>query len=386
MRFTARLLILCLSLLSLPSFAAALGNLYQVHEPVASQQPDERSAGLSRALQTLVLRLTGDPRAIQSGALAGYFKDPQQLISQYGYENGPPLALVVDFDPTSVNNALRQAGLPVWGANRPSLLAWWLNESAAGSSLVGDSQEGAAPLNRAAQRRGLPLLLPMADLSEQGVGTAQNITAAQPDALRAASERYSADGLLAVTPYYNKTTQGGLVAHFKAIAEAVHTPVILYNVPSRTGLNMKAEAVAALAGVPNIHAVKEASGDLAQVTEIARLTAGRLALYSGADEINLPILACGGVGIISVTGNVAPQLCHDLVAKFLSGDIAGARRLQFDSMNLTAALFAETSPMPLKAALQMLGICTDEVRLPLVPACDATRLRLKEAMGALGLL
>lgn len=198
MRFTARLLILCLSLLSLPSFAAALGNLYQVHEPVASQQPDERSAGLSRALQTLVLRLTGDPRAAQSGALAGYFKDPQQLISQYGYENGPPLALVVDFDPTSVNNALRQAGLPVWGANRPSLLTWWLNESAAGSSLVGDSQEGAAPLNRAAQRRGLPLLLPMADLSEQGVGTAQNITAAQPDALRAASERYSADGLLAV--------------------------------------------------------------------------------------------------------------------------------------------------------------------------------------------
>lgn len=200
------------------------------------------------------------------------------------------------------------------------------------------------------------------------------------------AEKLGADGLLAVTPYYNKTTQGGLVAHFKAIAEAVHTPVILYNVPSRTGLNMKAEAVAALAGVPNIHAVKEASGDLAQVTEIARLTAGRLALYSGADEINLPILACGGVGIISVTGNVAPQLCHDLVAKFLSGDIAGARRLQFDSMNLTAALFAETSPMPLKAALQMLGICTDEVRLPLVPACDATRLRLKEAMGALGLL
>ena len=198
MRLTARLLILCLSLLSLPTFAAALNNLYQVHEPVASQQPDERSAGLSRALQTLVLRLTGDPRAAQSGALAGYFKDPQQLISQYGYENGPPLALVVDFDPVSVDNALRQAGLPVWGANRPSLLAWWLNESATGSNLVGGSQDSAAPLNRAAQRRGLPLLLPMADLSEQGVGTAQNITAAQPDALRSASERYSADGLLAV--------------------------------------------------------------------------------------------------------------------------------------------------------------------------------------------
>lgn len=198
MRLTARLLILCLSLLGLPSFAATLNTLYQVHEPVASQQPDERSAGLTRALQTLVLRLTGDSRALQSSALAGYFKDPQQLIGQYGYENGPPLALKVDFDPASVDNALRSAGLPVWGASRPTLLAWWLNESSTGSSLVGDNQESAAPLNRAAQRRGLPLLLPLADLGEQGVGTVQNLTAAQPDALRSASERYAADGLLAV--------------------------------------------------------------------------------------------------------------------------------------------------------------------------------------------
>jgi hypothetical protein len=198
MRLIARLLILCLSLLSLPSFAATQGNLYQVHEPVASQTPDERSAGLTRALQTLVLRLTGDPKSTQSSALAGYFKDPQQLISQYGYENGPPLALVVDFDPASVDKALRQAGLPVWGASRPTLVAWWLNQSSQGSTLVGDNQDSAAPLNRAAQRRGLPLRLPLADLGEQGVGTVQNITAAQPDALRAASERYSADGLLAV--------------------------------------------------------------------------------------------------------------------------------------------------------------------------------------------
>ena len=198
MRLTARLLILCLSLLSLPSFAETLGNLYQVHEPVASQQPDERNAGLTRALQTLVQRLTGDSRGLQSPALAGYFKDPQQLISQYGYENGPPLALVVDFDPTATDKALRQAGLPVWGASRPSVLAWWLNEGANGSSLVGDSQEAAAPLNRAAQRRGLPLRLPMADLSEQQVGTAENINAAQPGALQSASERYGADALLAV--------------------------------------------------------------------------------------------------------------------------------------------------------------------------------------------
>ena len=198
MRLTARLLILCLSLFSLPSFAETLGNLYQVHEPVASQQPDERNAGLTRALQTLVLRLTGNASAAQNPALAGYFKDPQQLISQYGFENGPPMALVVDFDPTATDNALRQAGLPVWGASRPSVLAWWLNESANGSSLVGDSQEASAPLNRAAQRRGLPLRLPMADLGEQQVGTAENLNAAQPDVLKAASERYGADALLAV--------------------------------------------------------------------------------------------------------------------------------------------------------------------------------------------
>ncbi|WP_152221524.1 DUF2066 domain-containing protein [Pseudomonas sp. SCB32] len=198
MRLTVRLLILCLSLLSLPTFAETLGNLYQVHEPVASQQPDERNAGLTRALQTLVQRLTGDSRGLQSPALAGYFKDPQQLISKYGYENGPPMALVVDFDPTATDKALRQAGLQVWGASRPSVLAWWLNEGASGSSLVGDSQEAAAPLNRAAQRRGLPLRLPIADLSEQQVGTAANLNAAQPDALKSASERYGADALLAV--------------------------------------------------------------------------------------------------------------------------------------------------------------------------------------------
>jgi len=194
----ARLFVLCFSLLGLPVFAATVPNLYQVHEPVSSQQPGERDAGLVRALQTLLVRLTGNPQAPQNPALAGYLKDPQQLISQYAFENGPPLALVVDFDPTATGNALRAAGLPSWGANRPAVLAWWLNESADGSSLVGDNQASAEPLKRAAQNRGLPLRLPLADLDEQIVGTPENLTAAQPDALRAASERYAADALLAV--------------------------------------------------------------------------------------------------------------------------------------------------------------------------------------------
>ncbi|MCY1272603.1 hypothetical protein D9M68_297080 [compost metagenome] len=198
MRSIARLLILCLSLLSLPSFAETVGNLYQVHEPVASQQPEERNAGLTRALQTLVVRLTGDQKAVQNPALAGYFKDPQQLISQYGYEDGPPLALVVSFDQNATDAALRRAGLPLWGASRPSVVAWWLNESSQGSNLVGDGQEAAAPLSRAAQHRGLPLRLPLADLGEQSLGTPENLASAQPEALRAASERYGADAILSV--------------------------------------------------------------------------------------------------------------------------------------------------------------------------------------------
>ncbi len=201
MRVIARLFFLCLSLTSLPSFAETVGDLYQVREPVASQQPEERAAALSRALDTLVLRLTGDSKAPSSPALAELRKDPQQLISQYGYESGPPELLVVDFDPISSDRSLRQAGLSLWGSNRPAILTWWLNSAAEGASLVGDGQAGAVPLRRAAQHRGLPLRLPLADLNEQLVATAENLSATQPDALRPASERYAADALLAVNAH-----------------------------------------------------------------------------------------------------------------------------------------------------------------------------------------
>ena len=195
MRLSVRLLVICLSLFSLPALAEPVSGLYQVREPVASQQPEERSAALGRALETLVLRLTGDARAIQSPALEAVRQDPQQLVSQYVYEGD---SLVVDFDPLTTETRLRQAGLALWGANRPALLAWWLNSSAAGDSLVGDGQEAAAPLRRAAQHRGLPLRLPLADLQEQLVATPDNLRAGQPDTLREPSERYGADALLAV--------------------------------------------------------------------------------------------------------------------------------------------------------------------------------------------
>ncbi|WP_028621676.1 DUF2066 domain-containing protein [Pseudomonas sp. Ant30-3] len=198
MRFSGLLFAGCLSLISLASQAETVKGLYQVREPVSSQAPEERTQATQRALETLVTRLTGDPKAAQNPGLAAIQKDPQQIISQYGFEAGPPEVLKVDFDPASTQAALRRAGLSLWGANRPSILSWWLNDSTEGSSLVGDGQASAAPLRRAAQHRGLPLRLPLADLSEQLVATAPNLEGADPAPLRDASDRYNADALLAV--------------------------------------------------------------------------------------------------------------------------------------------------------------------------------------------
>lgn len=195
MRPILRLLVSCLPLLSLSSLAATVPDLYEVREPVTSQQPEDRGAALNQALDTLVLRLTGDPKAAASPALSEVRKDPQQLVSQYRYEDNK---LVVDFDPMSTENSLRRAGLALWGSNRPALVTWWLNESVAGSSLVGDGQNSAAPLRQAAQHRGLPLRLPLADLEEQLLATPEALAANDPQALRDASERYAGDALLAV--------------------------------------------------------------------------------------------------------------------------------------------------------------------------------------------
>lgn len=198
MRFFRSLFVGCLSLVSLASHAETVKSLYQVREPVTSQAPDERDQATQRALDTLVLRLTGDPKAAQNPGLAAIRKDPQQIISQYGFDAGPPEVLKVDFDPASTEQALRRAGLSLWGANRPSILTWWLTDSAEGSSLVGDGQASAAPLRRAAQHRGLPLRLPLADLSEQLVATAPNLEGTDATPLRGVSDRYNADALLAV--------------------------------------------------------------------------------------------------------------------------------------------------------------------------------------------
>lgn len=188
----------CLALISATALAENVSGLYQVREPVTGPGAEARTAATVKALDTLVQRLTGDPKAVQSPALAELRKDPQQIINQVGSEAGPPESVVVEFDPGSTERALRKAGLALWGSNRPSILGWWLNDTVEGSNLVGDGQASAQPLRRAAQHRGLPLRLPLADLQEQLVANAKQVEASDPAPLREASERYGADALLAV--------------------------------------------------------------------------------------------------------------------------------------------------------------------------------------------
>nr|WP_314478163.1 DUF2066 domain-containing protein [uncultured Pseudomonas sp.] len=188
----------CLGLIAGAAQAENVSGLYQVREPLAGQGTEARAAATSKAFDTLVLRLTGDPKAVQAPALAALRKDPQPIVNQVGSDAGPPEAIRVEFDPGSTERALRKAGLSLWGGNRPSILGWWLNESIDGNSLVGDGQPSAQPLRRAARHRGLPLRLPLADLQEQLVADAKHIDGKDPGPLREVSQRYGADALLAV--------------------------------------------------------------------------------------------------------------------------------------------------------------------------------------------
>ena len=195
-----------------------------------------------------------------------------------------------------------------------------------------------------------------------------------------------ADALLLVTPYYNKTSQAGLVAHYTAIANAVDLPCILYNVPSRTGCNLQPSTLAELAQLPNINAVKEVSGNISQVAEIAELCGENLNIYSGNDDQIVPLMALGGKGVISVLSNVAPQYTHDLCAKWLDGDTAGSLEMQLKALPLCKALFADVNPTPVKWAMNRLGWQAGACRLPLVEPSAAVQERLETAMRDFGLL
>lgn len=217
-------------------------------------------------------------------------------------------------------------------------------------------------------------------------GTGSNSTA---EAIRLSThaEASGADGLLLVTPYYNKATQAGLIEHYTAIANSVSLPIILYNVPSRTGVNIQPETAATLAKtVKNIVGIKEASGNIAQIARLAALADGCIDIYSGNDNEIVPILSLGGVGVISVLSNIAPRMTHDIVQTYLDGNVEESRRLQLQSVSLIDALFCEVNPIPVKAALNMMGMNAGGLRLPLSELSDKNKVRLRTELVKAGLL
>lgn len=213
-----------------------------------------------------------------------------------------------------------------------------------------------------------------------GAGSNDTLHAA---ALARRYEAMGADGLLVVTPYYNKANKSGMLAHFRTIADGVNIPILLYNVPSRTGCSIPLDVLEELSHHKNIVGIKEASGDIAYVTAAARLLNQDFCMLSGNDDEVLPLLALGGSGVISVLANIAPDQTHELVSSYQSGDIAHARDVQLKYLELIHALFAETSPAPLKEAMNLLGMKVGACRLPLGPVSEGTRQRLEKALTIL---
>ena len=217
-------------------------------------------------------------------------------------------------------------------------------------------------------------------------GTGSNCTSSAIE-LSHEAQNVGADALLCVTPYYNKATQAGLVGHFKAVADSVKIPIILYNVPSRTGCNIKPETVAAICKeASNVVGIKEASGDLSQVAMLMSIMDGRLDLYSGNDDQIVPIMSLGGKGVISVLSNVAPRQAHEIAADYLAGDVKSACRKQLEAIELIKALFCEVNPIPVKHAMNLMGMEVGPLRMPLSPMEPKNLETLKNAMKNYGIL
>lgn len=217
-------------------------------------------------------------------------------------------------------------------------------------------------------------------------GTGGNATRVVIDFSRKA-EALGVDGLLVVTPFYNKATQNGLYAHYKEVAKAVSLPIIMYNVPSRTGCNIAPETAVRLArDCENIVGIKEASGNISQVAKLAKQAGGILDIYSGNDDQVIPILSLGGIGVISVLSNVAPKAAHDMVMEYLEGDRKKAVALQLDYLDLINALFCEVNPIPVKGAMNLMGYNVGKLRLPLTEIEDAHRELVKKCLKEAGLI
>ena len=217
------------------------------------------------------------------------------------------------------------------------------------------------------------------------IGTGGNNTAAAIEASQAAADA-GADALLVVTPYYNKCSQEGLLQHYTAIAGATPLPLILYNVPSRTGVNIHPETLARLAEHSNIAAIKEASGDISQVTEMIRLCGDALDFYSGNDDQVIPMMALGGKGVISVTANIAPQAVGNMARAWLAGDVKEAARQQLHLNPLSASMFLDVNPIPVKKAAELMNLCSGELRLPLCALSKENTARLASILNDYALL
>ena len=194
------------------------------------------------------------------------------------------------------------------------------------------------------------------------------------------------DALLLITPYYNKANEEGMYRHFTTVLDQVEIPSIVYNIPGRTGCSISDANVRRLAAHPNVMGIKEASGSISYATSVARYVGDDFRMYSGNDDMIVPILSLGGSGVISVWANVAPRVCHDLVQSYLDGDYKASLKAQLDGLDLVHALFCEVNPIPVKAALAMMGIIEESYRMPLYPMADANRARLADAMRGAGLI
>ena len=215
-------------------------------------------------------------------------------------------------------------------------------------------------------------------------GTGSNDTDYAIELSRYAAD-VGADAMLLVTPYYNKATQKGMALSFRAVADAIDKPCILYNVPGRTGCNLLPATAAALAEHPNIVAIKEASGNISQIAQLAALVGDKMDIYSGNDDQIVPVLSLGGKGVISVLSNLLPAETSDMCHRYLRGDVAGARELQLKYLDLVDLLFCEVNPIPAKAACAAMGWCEDYLRLPLTPMEDANKQKLLAEMRRLGI-
>ena len=217
-------------------------------------------------------------------------------------------------------------------------------------------------------------------------GTGSNCTKTAMELSKEAAG-YGADGVLVVTPYYNKATQKGMIAHFTQVADAAKIPVVLYNIPGRTGCKMEAETVAYLVNhVDNIVAIKEASGDFSNIVKMMDLTDGKLDLYSGNDDQIVPLMSLGGKGVISVLSNVAPQAAHDICQLYLDGKVKESLELQLKALPLIHALFSEVNPIPVKKAVELMGLCGGTVRAPLTELEPEHTEILKREMQKFGLI